>query len=198
MLKSEFISTVFKEQKLYEKYSHVTDIDALCKIISKDKYSLQRELNCSHYKVAKIISTIWPEREPSNERICTYLMHSSGVKYCRYCQQVKSFNLFSKNSSTKSGYNSHCKMCYTVSTREYQREYQYRRKLLEYSRIPSWADLSKIKEIYSNCPDGYHVDHIVPLQGKLVCGLHVESNLQYLPAVENLSKHNKFNDWDVN
>ena len=59
-------------------------------------------------------------------------------------------------------------------------------------RIPSWADLEKIKEFYTNCPDGYHVDHIIPLRGKLVSGLHVIDNLQYLLGSQNLSKGNKF------
>lgn len=58
---------------------------------------------------------------------------------------------------------------------------------------PEWANQKLIYKIYDNRPEGYHVDHIVPLQGKLVCGLHVESNLQYLHASENLSKGNKFN-----
>jgi hypothetical protein len=59
-------------------------------------------------------------------------------------------------------------------------------------RVPRWANLTAIAEIYSARPDGYHVDHIVPLQGKTVCGLHVEHNLQYLSAVENIKKGNRF------
>lgn len=66
------------------------------------------------------------------------------------------------------------------------------RRALKLNATPKWADLEKIKEIYLNCPAGYHVDHIVPLKGKNICGLHIETNLQYLPASENLKKSNKF------
>jgi len=59
-------------------------------------------------------------------------------------------------------------------------------------RFPAWADKEAIMKFYANCPKGYHIDHIIPLRGKTVSGLHVLNNLQYLPAKENMAKGNKF------
>ena len=59
---------------------------------------------------------------------------------------------------------------------------------------PPWADRKELIEFYKNCPDGHHVDHIVPLKGENVCGLHVIENLQYLPAAENIRKSNSFEE----
>lgn len=66
---------------------------------------------------------------------------------------------------------------------------------------PLWADMLKIEEVYLEAErlsqvTGilHHVDHIIPVQGENVCGLHVHTNLQPLPWRENLSKKNKFNE----
>lgn len=74
-----------------------------------------------------------------------------------------------------------------------------KRRAQELRATPSWADLGAIKVIYAESArlsreTGvlHHVDHIVPLQGRFVCGLHVEGNLQILTATENISKSNKF------
>lgn len=63
-------------------------------------------------------------------------------------------------------------------------------------RCPPWADDGKITAVYAEAKrrtkiDGkeWHVDHVIPLQGKNVSGLHVYDNLQVLPGVENLKKN---------
>lgn len=66
------------------------------------------------------------------------------------------------------------------------------RKARYLQRTPPWSEKKAIREMYRRCPEGYHVDHIIPLLGKLVSGLHVVANLQYLPASENCRKQNAF------
>ena len=67
-----------------------------------------------------------------------------------------------------------------------------RRRAAKHNALPAWQDPSELVAFYTFRPDGYHVDHIIPLQNDLVCGLHVLHNLQYLPAANNLSKNNNF------
>lgn len=56
---------------------------------------------------------------------------------------------------------------------------------------PKWVEIEAIATIYERCPDGMHVDHIVPINGKNVCGLNVPWNLQYLEKTANIKKGNK-------
>lgn len=67
-----------------------------------------------------------------------------------------------------------------------------KRRAAKLRRTPKWADLAAIKQFYLDCPIGYEVDHIIPLQGVNISGFHVLSNLQYLTKSENSSKGNKF------
>ena len=67
-----------------------------------------------------------------------------------------------------------------------------KRRAAKLQRTPAWADLKAIKQFYLNCPKGYEVDHIVPLQGVNVSGFHVLNNLQYLTKSENSSKGNRY------
>ncbi|MGH7975018.1 MAG: hypothetical protein ACREBR_05805 [bacterium] len=63
-------------------------------------------------------------------------------------------------------------------------------------RIPQFGQ-DGILEFYGDCLIGYEVDHIIPLCGKLVSGLHVIGNLQYLTELENNKKNNKCNLLEV-
>lgn len=78
-------------------------------------------------------------------------------------------------------------------------EYGERKKAWDRARLnslrratPWWSDKEKILDFYKNRPQGMHVDHIIPISGKGVCGLHILENLQYLPAIDNLKKGNKY------
>ena len=67
----------------------------------------------------------------------------------------------------------------------------------------SWADKKYIQDLYRNAKEAnkifeavgldprFQVDHIVPLQHKEACGLHVEFNLQIVPRSWNIEKGNK-------
>jgi hypothetical protein len=59
-------------------------------------------------------------------------------------------------------------------------------------RRPKNVNMKRMNKIYRECPAGFHVDHIIPLKGKLVSGLDIPENLQYLSAEENMKKSNSF------
>jgi phosphopantetheinyl transferase (holo-ACP synthase) len=73
------------------------------------------------------------------------------------------------------------------------------RRAIKLNATPSWFEKDDIDALYSEADtrsktEGikYHVDHIVPLRSKYVCGLHCLDNLQILTRDENLSKGNRY------
>lgn len=74
---------------------------------------------------------------------------------------------------------------------EYYKAYLQLRKARVRLATPKWVDKRQLIDIYRNRPKGHHVDHIIPLNGKLVSGLNVPWNLQYLLIKDNLKKGNK-------
>lgn len=77
-----------------------------------------------------------------------------------------------------------------AKTREYQ--------AIKINAFPVWADRQKIKDLYIRAAHlskvtgvPMEVDHIYPLQGREVCGLHVEHNLRIISRFENRSKNNR-------
>lgn len=68
-----------------------------------------------------------------------------------------------------------------------------KRRAAKRNATPLWADLDCIKDVYKEAKYfGYHVDHIIPLQHDLVCGLHVWDNLQLLRPTDNIRKKNTY------
>ena len=67
------------------------------------------------------------------------------------------------------------------------------RKLKAEHRVPKWQRHAELVPIYEEAhAKNVLVDHIIPLRGKFVCGLHVRSNLQLLSADLNVLKSNKY------
>ena len=75
-----------------------------------------------------------------------------------------------------------------------------RRQRRLFDATPRWVDFEAVAAIYAerdklNARDGkneWHVDHIIPLQGERVCGLHVPENLRVIRRAENIRKSNHF------
>lgn len=115
----------------------------------------------------------------------TDLLSVINHKYCPSCEKILPLYDFRNHIGKSLNKSVYCCRCMTADNKKY--------KLNLIQRTPIWADLVKIKEVYINCPPDMEVDHIIPLNGTYVSGLHVHSNLQYLSPKDNHIKNNTYN-----
>lgn len=164
------------------------------------------------YRVLKkILVPVFGQLHGGNETWARVLLQSIEIKMCPNCATYKRYIEYGKDIHNFHSICPVCRVCKNIRNNAYydankdgyyktyvdmhRGEYNARnakRRANKVSATPSWANLDIIKRIYECCPEDCHVDHIVPLQGANVCGLHVEYNLQYLTVEENLAKGNKF------
>ena len=149
------------------------------------------------------------ERQEREERL------AAGVNTCSGCNEELPLSQFTmrnrkrKDGSTYTTPYSHCKTCRRAANRKHEntpvgKDRKKRNAALRDRRsrqaTPKWLTAEQRKQIvdiYEHMRDcravtgeDYHVDHIVPLRGENICGLHVPWNLQVLPAYVNMSKSN--------
>ncbi len=161
---------------------------------------------------ARYLPNLFPNR-PSGCKWSGYFLSLIELKQCSTCEEIKPVSEFYVDNSKLSSISSGCNTCNCSKKHEYyaqntelisDRNKQYRKndpdkfrvkdankKYSKMRRIPPWSETEKINDMYRNRPEGMQVDHIIPLHGELVSGLHVFSNLQYLTVKENSLKSNK-------
>lgn len=201
------------------KSKELTAKDLITKVVNDCGNTKISELFKGHdqTKIREAFSLVFyalPKPSPATEWYL-YILSINGLKKCPACSSIKPLTEFAQNKAMKTAkYDSWCKIC----TKEYRdvssiriaetkaiwqtnnpartASATARRRAAKLNAAMFWGNTEAIQRVYDNCPEGYHVDHWAPLQGEVVCGLHVEFNLQYLKAHDNIAKSNTFSDSD--
>ena len=143
------------------------------------------------------------------------------MKTCNSCSEDKPLDAFYKEKKARDGRQANCKDCARVLRNEWGAKnrdkerpairkwkqknkgkvnsYTAKRHAAKMQRTPPWADLKEIQLVYRQAASlskllgrDIHVDHVIPMQGKLVSGLHIPENMQLLFAEDNVSKSNTY------
>ena len=116
-----------------------------------------------------------------------------------YCAPEPCCNGHSPIRNTKSRYCKECSAEYQASNLPLYAKANGKRRAIKIKAQPEWANHEAIALIYKQASYvslrtgvPHEVDHDIPLQGKYVCGLHVETNLKIIPMSENRKKSNLY------
>lgn len=117
---------------------------------------------------------------------------------CMECVKAKNAKHYNDNKQSHADRNSRWKR----ENKARNAANSNRRRLAQLRATPAWVtaedersiwlmyDIASALGVVHGQP--FHVDHVVPIQGKTVCGLHVPGNLRVVPATVNRKKYNKF------
>jgi hypothetical protein len=177
------------------RFCSLTCVGTHQKSVAKDRY-LASPKNCRN------CNDIIPYEKRDNKfccQSCAASYNNRGVRrhgkapgYCDHCRQPKAsaeHRYCSVSCSAQANTKYHSDADKLEAARVVNRTSQAKYRAKGYRKIDPTADKVKIKEIYAHCPEGYEVDHIIPLS---LGGKHHEDNLQYLTIRENRSKSNRW------
>jgi wobble nucleotide-excising tRNase len=132
---------------------------------------------------------------------------------CGECKETKHCSEFNKQMANKGskGYRSYCRSCDSARNELWGKTNPHKvnriratKRARKLRQTPSWVDKEAVDSFYLEAQlksketgIAHHVDHMVPLKGETVSGLHVQGNLQVLTSEENISKGNRYwpDDW---
>ena len=142
---------------------------------------------CVKCKVKKTLDSFALQKETKDGR------HSQ----CKKCRSAYDKQKYDPKKRRKEYLENHTKSkeerrAYYAANKE---DYYYRKAMRRAAKLkatPKWFEQDLVAIVYKKAKElKCHVDHIVPLQSTLVCGLHCWANLQLLPEDINKSKSNR-------
>lgn len=156
---------------------------------------------CPKCSIAKPLGSFYPDKTRGTVRpVCKECTSEEGRAW-RAANKERKAASDKKNREENIERRRATSLTYYYANKHKYVEATARRKAAKLRATPTWLTKEQLEEIayiYELRKDAsllsdteYHVDHIVPLQGKNVCGLHVPWNLQLLSKEENLAKNNR-------
>ncbi len=155
----------------------------------KHGHVVERTLTHGCIECSKINKKKYRERKPEIAK--SY--------YQRNIERIsKVHKIYYQNNSDKL---KECSNSWRANNPEKRSAYIIKYKNQRHQATPKWYETDLIKQLYFKSKElskllgiTLHVDHIVPLQGENVCGLHCWDNLQLLEASLSASKNNSFTE----